>query len=303
MPNYPEHCRGEAVPRPGPLGDPSGRPYGTAMGRHGATCRVAPTVTMNRDTNKHFGWKSIVANLALFLALPAVGLATTVTGTVKKADGLAVASGLIILRLSQNGTAGGSAVSAGVPITCVVTAGNIASGCTATGNDAISPAGTYYWIEVVSTGGLPYIAKQRYTVEGVTWDFGAATPLASATIGAAAYQIVQDEGTSLTQQRKLNFTGSGVACANDATNSRTNCAVSGGSGTWANEEGPAGQINGINVTFTLAHAPSPATSLRLVYNGMTLRSGAGNDFTLSGLTITFLYAPTSGSNLIAWYQY
>jgi hypothetical protein len=77
----------------------------------------------------------------------------------------------------------------------------------------------------------------------------------------------------------------------------------GGGGTWSNEEGPAGQINGTNVTFTLANSPSPATSLRLVYNGMTLRSGAGNDFTLSTNTITFAYPPIAGSNLISWYQY
>ena len=77
----------------------------------------------------------------------------------------------------------------------------------------------------------------------------------------------------------------------------------GGGGVWANEEGPAGQINGVNMTFTVANAPTPATSLRLVLNGLTLRSGADNDFTLSGNTITFAYPPTAGSNLICWYQH
>jgi hypothetical protein len=77
----------------------------------------------------------------------------------------------------------------------------------------------------------------------------------------------------------------------------------GGGGNWMNEEGPSGQINGVNETFTVAHAPSPAGSLRLVLNGLTLHSGAGNDFTLSGNTITFLYAPPAGSNLICWYEY
>ena len=72
---------------------------------------------------------------------------------------------------------------------------------------------------------------------------------------------------------------------------------------FGNEEGPAGALDGNNVTFTLNHTPSPATSLKLVYNGLTLRSGAGNDFTISSNTITFLYAPTAGSNLICWYQY
>lgn len=73
--------------------------------------------------------------------------------------------------------------------------------------------------------------------------------------------------------------------------------------TFDNEEGPAGILNGVNVTFTLNFAPFPATSLRLVYNGLTLRSGAGNDFTISGNTITMLYAPTAGSNFVAWYTH
>jgi hypothetical protein len=69
------------------------------------------------------------------------------------------------------------------------------------------------------------------------------------------------------------------------------------------EEGPAGTINGVNVTFTLAHAPVPAKSLQLVLNGVTLHSGAGNDFTIAGNTITFNYAPVAGDSLICWYLY
>jgi hypothetical protein len=73
-------------------------------------------------------------------------------------------------------------------------------------------------------------------------------------------------------------------------------------GNESNEEGPAGQVNGTNITFTLAHAPV-AGSLKLVLNGLTLHSGAGNDYTISGNTITMLYAPLSGGTLLAWYEY
>lgn len=74
-------------------------------------------------------------------------------------------------------------------------------------------------------------------------------------------------------------------------------------GSWANEEIPAGQIDGVTVSFALAHAPTPPASLQLVLNGMVLHSGAGNDFTLSGSIITFAYAPAAGSSLICWYEY
>src|SRR3990167_1974204 len=66
-------------------------------------------------------------------------------------------------------------------------------------------------------------------------------------------------------------------------------------------ETPSGAINDSNVTFTLAGNPNPDSSLRLRLNGITLKSGAGNDFTLSGSTITMAVAPASGDTLTATY--
>lgn len=99
---------------------------------------------------------------------------------------------------------------------------------------------------------------------------------------------------------------SALASASITINSQTctlgsSCTVS-SSLTWANSEGPAGTLNGVNETFTLNHPPSAGT-LRLILNGLTLREGAGFDYTLSGDTITMAYAPKSGDNFIAWYQY
>lgn len=51
----------------------------------------------------------------------------------------------------------------------------------------------------------------------------------------------------------------------------------------ATEETPGGTINGVNAVFTLAQTP---TLLILFKNGVKQR-GLGEDFTLSGLTITF----------------
>lgn len=65
-------------------------------------------------------------------------------------------------------------------------------------------------------------------------------------------------------------------------------------------EVPNGLINGSNVTFSLVSAPI-AGCLALYFNGQRLRSGAGNDYTLSGTTITMLFIPESGDVLIADY--
>ena len=64
------------------------------------------------------------------------------------------------------------------------------------------------------------------------------------------------------------------------------------------EEIPSGSINGSNVTFTISATPTTGT-LRLYLNGQRLRSGAGNDYTLSTNTITMATAPISGDVLLA----
>lgn len=68
--------------------------------------------------------------------------------------------------------------------------------------------------------------------------------------------------------------------------------------TWAFSETPTGSINSSNVTYTLAHTPLQ-TSLQLYQNGV--RQIAATDYTLAGLTITYVTAPTTGASLIADY--
>jgi hypothetical protein len=72
-------------------------------------------------------------------------------------------------------------------------------------------------------------------------------------------------------------------------------------------ETPTGTIDGVNVTFALAHSPSPAASLI----GYVRQGGAGAflplvygiDFTLSGSTVTMTTAPDASSNLKFSYRY
>jgi len=65
---------------------------------------------------------------------------------------------------------------------------------------------------------------------------------------------------------------------------------------------PSGSIDGTNVIFTLAYAPLAGTVM-LFYNGLHLRPGISNDYTISGQTITMNYVigtcPTD--SLSAWY--
>jgi hypothetical protein len=65
-------------------------------------------------------------------------------------------------------------------------------------------------------------------------------------------------------------------------------------------ETPAGTINGVNVTFTLAATPVAGTE-QIFLNGLLLEPAAGNDYTISGATITMLAAPDTGARLKASY--
>ncbi len=75
---------------------------------------------------------------------------------------------------------------------------------------------------------------------------------------------------------------------------------SGGSSISVFNETPSGLINDSNTIFILANAPTSGT-LRL-YNG-GVRLTENQDFTLTGLTITFVIAPMTGANLLADYNH
>ena len=64
---------------------------------------------------------------------------------------------------------------------------------------------------------------------------------------------------------------------------------------------PSGTINGSNTAFTLPSTPNPADSLKLQYNGQLMKAG-GEDYTLSGATVTLNVAPISGDILLASYR-
>ncbi|MBZ5621468.1 MAG: hypothetical protein LAQ69_22490 [Acidobacteriia bacterium] len=76
---------------------------------------------------------------------------------------------------------------------------------------------------------------------------------------------------------------------------------------FADQESPAGTIDGINGAFTLAHTPSPAAALQLFRNGLAQKgtSDGTQDYALSGATVTFVSGaiPQVGDTLLAWYRY
>lgn len=70
--------------------------------------------------------------------------------------------------------------------------------------------------------------------------------------------------------------------------------------TLVSREVPSGAIDGNNTSFTLATIPVLGSE-QLYQNGILKNVGAGNDYTISGLTITMLVAPTTGDILLVTY--
>jgi hypothetical protein len=66
-------------------------------------------------------------------------------------------------------------------------------------------------------------------------------------------------------------------------------------------ETPAGTLNGTNTIFTLASTPIVGTE-EVYLNGLLQEPGAGNDYTISGATITYLAAPAATDRLRVSYR-
>jgi hypothetical protein len=63
----------------------------------------------------------------------------------------------------------------------------------------------------------------------------------------------------------------------------------------------SGTVDGANTAFTLANTPV-AGSVEVLIEGHTLKLGAGNDFTITGGTVTMLTAPLGGEVVTANYR-
>jgi hypothetical protein len=72
---------------------------------------------------------------------------------------------------------------------------------------------------------------------------------------------------------------------------------------FVDDEVPAGVVDGANTAFTIANAPSPASSLHVFRNGLLQK--AGFDYSLSGLTILFVFAatPQPGDTMLVSYRF
>jgi len=70
---------------------------------------------------------------------------------------------------------------------------------------------------------------------------------------------------------------------------------------FVDKEVPSGAINGSNTAYTLANTPTSGSE-HVYLNGLLQESGAGNDYTISGTSITMAVAPLTGEKLRVSYR-
>lgn len=96
-------------------------------------------------------------------------------------------------------------------------------------------------------------------------------------------------GAPVPIRSRISFEGDGVVVEDDPSNRATRVTISGGGGSGGNvtAEEPSGTKNGVNRTFSLSTSIAPGATLWLECGGIILNPGAGNDYQVSGTTITF----------------
>jgi hypothetical protein len=145
--------------------------------------------------------------------------------------------------------------------------------------------------------------------------------LGTAAVQAAAYFLqaannLSDLASASTARTNLGLGSAAVQAAAyflqsannlsdlaSASSARTNLGL-GASAVWNNvvRETPSGSVNGTNATFTLANTPVTGSE-QVFLNGLLQEPGAGNDYTISGATITYLAAPLTGDRLRVTYSH
>lgn len=120
----------------------------------------------------------------------------------------------------------------------------------------------------------------------------------SVPTNAAADQVIVTTASSVGAWKSVPNCTTGALEYATATHTFSCGAVP--TGTQVNNETPSGTVNGVNTTFTLVSAPSPAGSLHFYKNGQLLYA-AGADYTLTTNSISATVAPKTGDIISADY--
>lgn len=140
-------------------------------------------------------------------------------------------------------------------------------------------------------------------IDGAVTGPASSTTADFATFNGTSGKVIQDSGLSLDTAGTLVANSDTKIPSQKAVKTYVDTTVASkySSSNFVTRETPTGTVNGSNTTFTLANTPTAGTE-EVFLNGILQEPGAGNDYTISGATITYLAAPLTGDRLRVNYR-
>jgi hypothetical protein len=178
--------------------------------------------------------------------------------------------------------------------------------------DAVSWLGSSYVATIANVDVQPNINPTKWDLLAAAGSTGASGDASLSVINSAAspqglnWRGAYSTLTSYNNYDVVSYNSASYICIhNGVLNKQPDsnptywdvlCAAAPATGTSINvwQGVPTGTVDGTNATYTLPHTP---TTLLLFRDGQFMHSRTGNDYTLSGSTITYATAlqPTSGT--------
>ena len=168
-------------------------------------------------------------------------------------------------------------------------------------NATATPSGTYYVATVNIQGQVHseiWVVPDQTTVDASLCRQNQ-PPGASGPV--LAYQIIEQSGASLTARNTLNFSGSGVSCADNSAVARTDCTITagsgGGSGTVTTFS--AGNLSPLFTSSVATAATTPALSFSLSTAGAHQFLGNNSAGTAAPQYVQPAFSDLSGTATLA----
>lgn len=176
-----------------------------------------------------------------------------------------------------------------------------------TTDDPITLATTSLVFAQVGSGSGTVSSVSVASANGFAGSVATSTTTPAITISTSITGLLKGNGTAVSAAASGTdyapaTSGSGILKGNGSGGFSTATAGTDylTSANYITRETPSGSVNSSNTTYTLANTPIAGSEM-VFLNGILQEPGAGNDYTISGATITYLAAPLTGDRIRVTY--